>query len=145
MAEPSVTTHYEVLNVSPSASNDEIKAAFRQLALEKHPDKNPGSSEDDFRPIQLAWECLRGPRRQLYDDELRRQSMRAQSKLESAMTVKLSEMEEALDDETDTVVYIYACRCGGEVEVWPEALLSSPKGPVLLECPGCSFAYAVEA
>jgi diphthamide biosynthesis protein 4 len=143
MTEPQSLTHYQVLNISQEASSEEIKAAFRQLALEKHPDKNPLSCEDDFRRIQQAWECLRDSR-QVYDDELRRESMRIQSKTESAMAMKLSEMEEAVDDETNSVVYIYACRCGGEVEVWPEVLLATNEGPVLLECPGCSFAYAVE-
>jgi DnaJ-class molecular chaperone len=143
MAEPPSLTHYQVLNIPPESSSDEIKVAFRQLALEKHPDKNPSSSEEEFRRIQQAWECLRDCR-QVYDDELRRESMRMQSKIESAMSVKLSETEEAVDDETNSVVYIYACRCGGEVEVWPEALSATSEGPVLLGCPGCSFAYAVE-
>mmetsp|Transcript_31064 Transcript_31064/g.51317 ORF Transcript_31064/g.51317 Transcript_31064/m.51317 type:complete len:145 (+) Transcript_31064:36-470(+) len=142
MVEPSSLTHYQVLNIPQEASNEEIKSAFRKLALEKHPDKNPDSSEEDFRGIQQAWECLRDSR-QMYDDELRRQSIRIQSKIEAAMTVKLSEMEEAVDDETNTVVYIYACRCGDEVEVWPEVLSTTSKEPVLLECPGCSFAYSI--
>jgi curved DNA-binding protein CbpA len=136
-------THYQVLNVSHEASIEEIKASFRRLALEKHPDKNPGSSVEDFRTIQLAWECLRDSR-QRYDEEMRREANRLKSKLDSAMTVKFSEMEEAVDDETNKIVYIYACRCGDEVEVWPDLHPKSEDAVFLAECPGCSFAYSIE-
>ena len=137
--------HYDVLQVSHDASLEEIKSSFRRLALEKHPDKQSAdvSSGDEFRTIQAAWECLRDSR-EAYDEELRRKANYAQSRLDSAVLVKLSDMEEAIDDETNNVVYIYSCRCGDEIEIWPELQSTCESPKLIVECPGCSFAYSIE-
>ena len=62
--------YYKTLNVSPKASRNEIKSAYRRLARKLHPDKNNGSEETAraFAAIAEAYEVLGNPKeRALYD------------------------------------------------------------------------------
>jgi len=57
---------YKILEVSKTATTDEIKKAFRKKALKEHPDK--GGDPEKFKDISLAYEALSDPeKRKLYD------------------------------------------------------------------------------
>jgi hypothetical protein len=61
--------HYDVLGVSPTASDDEIRAAYRNAARARHPDA--GGSAAEMQRLNAAWQVLRDPgRRAVYDRAL---------------------------------------------------------------------------
>lgn len=64
--------YYKTLGVGKSASEDEIKAAFRKLAKQYHPDKNPGNkkAEEKFKEINEANEVLSDPAKRAKYDQL---------------------------------------------------------------------------
>lgn len=64
-------SYYDILGVSNTASADEIKRAFRKLAIEKHPDR--GGNVAEFQKISEAYEILKDPeKRSAYDNPQQR-------------------------------------------------------------------------
>lgn len=68
--------HYERLGISPSATPDLIKAAYRKKAAQYHPDKNQSpDAAMRFREVQEAYEVLSDPERRKAFDDYRQRSL----------------------------------------------------------------------
>ena len=62
--------YYEVLSVARNANGDALKKSYRRLALQYHPDKNPGDpkAEERFKELGEAYDVLNDPdKRAAYD------------------------------------------------------------------------------
>lgn len=99
---------YEVLQVDRKATLKQIKAAYRKLSKDHHPDKEGGSS-DTFRDVKLAFDVLSNPdRRARYDstgrtDESPATSQRVQSFIDQTIETVIS--AERPDGTTDDPVW----------------------------------------
>src|SRR5262245_42484780 len=71
--------YYDVLGLGRSASEVEIKNAFRQMAKQHHPDRNPGdkAAEARFKEINEAYEVLRDPQKKAAYDQFGHQAFEA--------------------------------------------------------------------
>src|SRR5918998_3634424 len=63
--------YYKVLGVPQSATEKEIRRAYRKLAKQNHPDANPGK-EERFKEISAAYDVLSDPGKRKEYDEIRR-------------------------------------------------------------------------
>jgi molecular chaperone DnaJ len=103
--------YYSVLGVDRKSTLDEIKAAYRKLAKQYHPDRNPGDKEAEskFKEIQEAYDVIGDVKKKsVYDDPF--------SPPPKAGTNILSKVEIALEDviadHTKEIVYEQECICG---------------------------------
>lgn len=72
--------YYEVLGIDKSASEKELKSAYRKLAKKYHPDANPGDkqSEEKFKELSEAYDILKDPeKRKRTTNSVMRHLMRA--------------------------------------------------------------------
>jgi curved DNA-binding protein CbpA len=105
--------YYELLGLSSTASQDDIRTAYRKSVREHHPDTNPGDNfaEERFKDIQQAYEVLSSPeKRRGYDQRLRASSMKSSGGQRAgagartggeAATVDLSDLLSRLADRSD--------------------------------------------
>jgi diphthamide biosynthesis protein 4 len=138
-------THYQVLQVSHKASFEELKAAYRAVALKVHPDKNAPRTEghgstatterlESFIRVQQAWEVLGDPqRREAYDRYLA--TLAARQEVYVNETILSSDLEPSLLQD-GTHALIWPCRCSGEYIVLDSDLHGCE---LLLPCTTCSL------
>ncbi len=74
--------YYQILNISRTASLEEIKKAYRRLSKKYHPDSNPGKdAQEQFQRIAEAYAILQDPKKKsIYDRELEKQEKAVFSK-----------------------------------------------------------------
>ncbi|PWV01763.1 putative heat shock protein DNAJ [Trypanosoma cruzi] len=75
------TSLYDELGILPSAATDEIRAAYRRLALKYHPDKNGGDARaaEKFKKVAEAYEILSDPTKRRHYDQLGKASAAGQN------------------------------------------------------------------
>jgi curved DNA-binding protein CbpA len=96
-------TFYQVLGVLESASDDEIRSAYRQAARRRHPDA--GGSEAAMQELNVAWHALRDPvRRAAYDEHLATRRDTRRSGEPVAPPLWASDWTEAVDELSDDLL-----------------------------------------
>lgn len=89
--------YYAALGLAPTAGDKEIKAAYRKLAREYHPDVNPGDkqAEDRFKEINEAYQALGDPEQRRKYDEMREQYQHWQQRGRGAADFNWNQWQDA--------------------------------------------------
>jgi molecular chaperone DnaJ len=119
-------THYEVLGLAQDAPQEEVKRAFRRMAMARHPDLNPADPQASrsFRQVVAAYEVLGNERaRSAYDASLRRVRGRGRGFREA--------METVVSPEARAVVRINHAQAARGVRLTVDIPVGRP-------CPDCA-------
>lgn len=143
---------YEVLDVNDDASIDAIKAAYRRLALQYHPDKTSDPLlHKRFHHIQKAWEVLSDPiLRKNFDRELLRKESEGLHAEKMVLGLWLRNGPTNLSDcrrsdfdyDSSSSLWIMRCRCGEKYDIADEDAVVNEL--ILMQCLGCSLYVSVE-
>ncbi len=136
--QPSESTLYDILQLPPSASSDDIRASYKRLVLQLHPDRHQNSGNTAaFQALQHAYTILQDDiARTEYDRQLALQA-------EASMVAVSDELELDDMDVSDEGVHTTTCRCGGHF-VLPGKDLELGLARILLPCDTCSLLIAVQ-
>jgi molecular chaperone DnaJ len=126
---------YALLGVNSDATSAEIKRAFRRLAMEWHPDRNPSrDAEERFKQIKAAYELVLDPERLAEWRATRATASATSASTDEAPNLLLSiELEEAASGCTRTIslatdAHCSACAGSGKIEHLQSIACSSCKG-----------------
>lgn len=93
-----MSTHYETLGLTPNATPDEVKSAYRKLARQYHPDVNQAADANNrFLEVQKAYEVLSDDRRRVAYDQIIGIQRQAEDKREREQRQRTKEEQEAED------------------------------------------------
>jgi curved DNA-binding protein CbpA len=144
-------SHYDTLGITISATDSEIRAAYKARLLEVHPDKQSAIGERvqlnslprdlDVQKVQEAFEVLKDPaRRAQHNAALRASALKERFVGIPWMTIAIDEMTER--EQEDGVVYEFECRCG-DFFVLPVGQLVGGREEVQLQCNTCTSVLCV--
>jgi diphthamide biosynthesis protein 4 len=127
---------YEILNVEPNASAEEIKKSYQRLVMLHHPDKSTATATTDanaFLELDEAWKVLRdADARKVYDAELFQQDYETNPIIHETLTTGQFEY----DPESES--FCHGCRCGGNY-----VLPDFDENECLISCDECSLVIEV--
>ncbi|XP_063986579.1 DPH4 homolog [Diachasmimorpha longicaudata] len=128
---------YEVLQCSKDSSQDEIKRAYRRLALLYHPDKSSTNSKK-FQALEEAWRILSDPEsRRKYDAECRQLELES----ENILVHDRINFEELKTENEDLLSY--PCRCGSNYLINKDDFNADDE-TLYVPCQECTFFVAID-
>ena len=122
---------YELLKIETTATDEEIKKAYQELARKYHPDKNVEKNEEMFQKIDKAYKTLRDPElRKIYDSE---RFQRKSAHLIIHENVNRKEFEHDLVED----LYCHRCKCGSYYTIDNDEYCKNEN--LILSCDECSL------
>ncbi|XP_017892402.1 dnaJ homolog subfamily C member 24-like [Ceratina calcarata] len=137
----SLTNYYEILGCSKESSAEDIKRAYRALALKFHPDKSrPEQDGVKFQHVLEAWQVLSNPKlREEYDATQTQEELDSESAPIYAR-ISCNDLETMDNDEN---VLAYPCRCGGLYCV-QKKYVEAKNQLIQVPCLECTFLIVIE-